>query len=93
MKIHPSIVTNQVGSTPRSREVTGKLPDRADAARERVDVSDAARFVERIREAVREQDEPVRAVEVARIREQLAAGTYESTVDLDRVVDRLLGDL
>lgn len=93
MKIHPNIVTANVGSSSRSRDASAKPGDRPDASTERVEVSSAARFVERVRRAMQEESETVRPLEVARVREALAAGTYESSVDLDRVVDGLLGDL
>lgn len=78
----------EVGSEAR----TGARPAQAPARTERVDVSDAARFVERVREAAREEP-AIRTDEVERVRAALADGTYEQSVDLDALVNRLLGDL
>jgi anti-sigma28 factor (negative regulator of flagellin synthesis) len=92
MKINPPNVPSVPVSTLRSRDAAPKAGERSDTRPERVEVSDAARFVERIREAVR-KEEPIRTDEVERVRAAVQAGTYESSVDLDEMVNRLLGDL
>lgn len=96
MKIPSSSVEPPRGPS-RSAEVgsearTVPRPSPGAARSERVDVSDAARFVERVREAAREEP-AIRTDEVERVRSALADGTYEQSVDLDALVNRLLGDL
>jgi anti-sigma28 factor (negative regulator of flagellin synthesis) len=97
MKIPPSFVNPSHGPS-RTAEVRGEArsSERSEGPgprhSERVQVSDAARFVERVREAAREEA-GIRTDEVERVRLALAEGTYESSVDLDQLVNRLLGDL
>lgn len=83
----PSRATD-VASDARPPQKRGGVSGRA----ERVELSAQARFVEGLRESARE-DEPVRTAEVERIRAAIANGTYEASIDLDDVVNRLLGDL
>jgi hypothetical protein len=92
MKINPPSIPLVAGTFPRLREDAGKAQRPKGTAPEKVEVSDAARFVERMREAAR-NEERARTDEVDRVRAALDAGTYESSVDLDAVVNRLLGDL
>ena len=96
MKIVPSSVEQSSGSA-RIVEVAneGRAAARSNVATGRtelVQMSDAARFLEGVREAARETV-GVRTSEVERVRAALADGSFERGIDLDAVVNRLLGDL
>lgn len=72
---------------PQSREAQGSGP----AAQ--VAVSSDASWISALREEARSMDGAVRADVVAETRAQLDAGTLDSDVDMDRVLDSLLSEL
>jgi flagellar biosynthesis anti-sigma factor FlgM len=87
---HPTLPTTPivpVGPEPRQ-------PEGADRAHRgtQVSLSDDARFVASVAEEMRKGPE-VRAEAVEAARAALANGTFERTVDFDRLVERLLADL
>jgi negative regulator of flagellin synthesis FlgM len=76
--------TEQAGRTPPAGVDgvrRGENPDR-------VELSDHARFMEKLRSMP-----PVRADKIAQIRAEIEAGTYESDEKLATAMDRLLEDL
>lgn len=92
MKIHPSPPATQVAPTSLSE---GRGVDRLDRGADgaaRVSLSEDARWVASVADEIRRAPD-VRADVVASTRQAIADGTYERSVDLDRVVDRMLADL
>jgi anti-sigma28 factor (negative regulator of flagellin synthesis) len=90
MKIHPNLPTPPVspGTTPEPPAV--ERSEDPEAAR--VQLSDDARWISQVSEEARRAPE-VRADVVDAARRSLADGTWQTSVDWEKVVDRLLADL
>ena len=91
MKIHPSLPTPPIA--PVAAEP--RAPERSDRAADRsthVSLSDDARFVASVADEIRKAPE-VRAEVVASTQAAIADGSFERTVDFDRMFERLLADL
>ncbi|MEQ1568376.1 MAG: flagellar biosynthesis anti-sigma factor FlgM [Myxococcota bacterium] len=90
MKITTSSPMSPVTSTPGPE---GPKVDRAEPPRAtRVSLSEDAKWVAAVAEEARRTPE-VREDVVRRTRDAIAQGTWDHSVDLDRVVDGLLADL
>jgi flagellar biosynthesis anti-sigma factor FlgM len=89
MKVSPTQAIGHVDAPkPRAERAAAGAPPPQD----RVTLSPAAEFVEAARDAAA-QDPPFRADVVADVKAQLAAGTFEQSVDFDAALDGLLADL
>lgn len=90
MKITTSTPLSPVGPTPGSepRQVDRATP----TGGTRVSLSEDARFVAAVADEARKAPE-IRQDVVERTRAALADGSFDASVDLDKVVDRLLADL
>jgi flagellar biosynthesis anti-sigma factor FlgM len=91
MKINPPLPTTPivpVASEPRGHE----RAERAVGGGAHVTLSDDAKFVASVAEEMRRAP-VVREDVVAATRRAIADGTFERTVDFDRLVERLLADL
>ena len=66
-------------------------PEAPDSPATKVSLSKDAGFVDEMRSKA--SPAPFRPEKVAEVKAQLAAGTFESTVDMDRTVDGLLAGM
>lgn len=86
----------KIGSIPPVNHVDGsasqpKSPDGQQSEADKVTLSKDATFVASMREKA--QPNPIREDVVAEVKAQLADGTFEDHIDLERVVDSLLAEL
>lgn len=90
MKIQGTRPTAIIDSQPRSRQRT---PARqGSGVSDTVQISKVGDYIADLR-AEAAQGSGIREDVVAEVQRQLADGTLEGSIDLDLVVDRLLGDL
>lgn len=92
MKIHPSPPATPIAPTSTTEGRCSDKPERGGDRAAQVSLSEDARWVASVADEIRRAPE-IRADVVASTRQALADGSYERSVDLDRVVDRMLADL
>jgi flagellar biosynthesis anti-sigma factor FlgM len=91
MKIVPSVATTAVAPTSAEPRPAAPAEKRAEGGA-RVSLSDDAKWIASVAEESRKAP-TVRQDVVEKTRQMLADGTYEQSVDLSSLVDRLLADL
>lgn len=92
MKIAPSLPTAPVAAVAPSEPRTADRAERTAGAAAQVSLSGDARFVASVAEEMRRAPE-IRADVVEATRAAIADGSFERSVDFDRLVERLLADL
>jgi flagellar biosynthesis anti-sigma factor FlgM len=86
----------EVPSIEKTRSAVQVAPTRAASGKEgsaaKVSLSSDGAFVASLKAAAAEQD-ATRAERIAETKAQIANGTLDTSVDMDQVIDGLLGDL
>ncbi len=103
MQIHGPAKTHQVHgphgvNAPHSRSTAGATEGKSTQAADQLDISPAAQEAARLAEAAEvraagQADAPIRQDVVARVRAEIASGSYETPEKLDAALDSLLDQI
>jgi len=91
MKVTNSPAVNAVYEVSRTGRAAGATQSGGEAPAH-VSISSDAQWISGLRDSAA-ASEPVREDLVAEVKAQIAAGTFESSVDMDDVLDGLMADL